>query len=108
MGGHGALVCALRYPDLFRSVSALASIFAPHACTLGREGLHRLPQGNRETWKANDASELVGDRPFPDGRNVLVDQGLADQSLEEQLRPQTLEEARAGARQPLTLNRRQG
>ncbi len=108
MGSHGALVCALRYPDLFRSVSALASIFAPHACTLGREHLHRLPRGNRETWKANDASELVGDRPFPDGRNVLVDQGLADQSLEEQLRPQSLEEARAGAGQPLTLNRREG
>ena len=56
----------------------------------------------------HDASELVREHPFPDRREILVDQGLSDHFLEEQLLPEALEGACAEAGQPLTLNRREG
>lgn len=108
MGGHGALVCALKNPDLFRSVSAFAPISAPTRVPWGEKAFSGYLGENRETWKAYDASELVREHPFPDGREILVDQGLSDQFLEEQLLPEALEEACAESGQPLTLNRREG
>lgn len=108
MGGHGALVCALKNPDFFRSVSAFAPVSAPTRVPWGEKAFSGYLGEDREAWKAYDASELVRERPFPDGRNILVDQGLSDQFLEEQLRPEALEEACAESGQPLTLNRREG
>ena len=108
MGGHGALVCALKNPDLFRSVSALAPISAPTRVPWGEKAFSGYLGDDRESWKAYDASELVREQPFPDRRNILVDQGLSDQFLEEQLLPEALEEACAESGQPLTLNRREG
>ena len=108
MGGHGALVCALKNPDTFLSVSAFAPISAPTRVPWGEKAFAGYLGGDGETWKAYDASELVRDSPFPDGRNILVDQGLSDQFLEEQLLPEALEEACAHSGQPLTLNRREG
>jgi S-formylglutathione hydrolase len=108
MGGHGALVCALKNPDLFRSVSAFAPISAPTRVPWGEKAFSGYLGEDRETWKAYDASELVREHPFPDGREILVDQGLSDQFLEEQLLPEALEEACAESGQPLTLNRREG
>jgi S-formylglutathione hydrolase len=108
MGGHGALVCALKNPDLFRSVSAFAPISAPTRVPWGEKAFSGYLGEDREAWRAFDASELVRERPFPDTRGILVDQGLSDPFLEEQLLPETLEEACAEAGQPLTLNRREG
>ena len=108
MGGHGALVCALKNPDLFRSVSAFAPISAPTRVPWGEKAFTGYLGGDREAWKAYDAGELVRGHPFADGRNILVDQGLSDQFLEEQLLPEALEEACAESGQPLTLNRREG
>lgn len=108
MGGHGALVCALKNPDLFRSVSAFAPISAPTRVPWGEKAFSGYLGDDREAWKAYDASELVREHPFTDGRSILVDQGLADQFLEEQLLPEALEEACAESGQPLTLNRREG
>lgn len=107
MGGHGALVCALKNPDYFRSVSAFAPVSAPTRVPWGEKAFSGYLGEDREAWRAYDASELVRERPFPDGRDILVDQGLSDQFLEEQLRPEAFEEACAESGQPLTLNRRE-
>ncbi|HKH12149.1 MAG TPA: S-formylglutathione hydrolase [Rubrobacter sp.] len=108
MGGHGALVCALKNPDLFRSVSAFAPVSTPTRVPWGEKAFAGYLGEDREAWKAYDASELVREHPFADGRSILVDQGLSDQFLEEQLLPEALEEACAESGQPLTLNRREG
>ena len=108
MGGHGALVCALKNPDLFRSVSAFAPVSAPTRVPWGEKAFTGYLGDDREAWKAYDASELVRAHPFHDGREILVDQGLSDQFLEEQLLPEALEEACAGSGQPLTLRRHEG
>ncbi len=108
MGGHGALVCALKNPDLYASVSAFAPISAPTRVPWGEKAFAGYLGHDRAAWRAYDTSELVREHPFPDGRNILVDQGLSDQFLEEQLLPEALEEACAEAGQPLTLNRREG
>jgi S-formylglutathione hydrolase len=109
MGGHGALTLALRHPDLFRSVSAFAPIAAPTRCPWGKKAFSGYLGTDEAAWRAHDASELVKDAGravFPDG--ILVDQGLADKFLSEQLYPEAFEEACRAAGQPLELRRHAG
>jgi len=108
MGGHGALVLALRNPDVFRSVSAFAPIAAPMRCPWGEKAFSGYLGADREAWKQYDASELVGKatRKFAEG--ILVDQGLADAFLAQQLNPDVFEAACRAAGQPLTLRRHEG
>jgi S-formylglutathione hydrolase len=103
MGGHGALTIALKNPDRYRSVSAFAPIAAPTRAPWGKKAFSGYLGSDEEEWREHDASELVRERPFPDGRNILVDQGTADQFLDEQLYPEVFESACAEADQPLTL-----
>ncbi|HEX7936546.1 MAG TPA: S-formylglutathione hydrolase, partial [Paraburkholderia sp.] len=108
MGGHGALMLALRNPEIYRSVSAFAPIAAPKRCPWGEKAFSGYLGADREAWKAYDASELVAraSRKFAEG--ILVDQGLADQFLAEQLNPDVFEAACKAAAQPLTLRRHAG
>ncbi|CAB3649421.1 MAG: S-formylglutathione hydrolase [Achromobacter sp.] len=108
MGGHGALVLALRNPGKFRSVSAFAPIAAPSQCPWGQKAFGAYLGENRDDWAAYDASALMRclRQPFPDG--ILVDQGTADQFLAEQLYPEVFEAACASAGQPLVLRRQEG
>jgi S-formylglutathione hydrolase len=109
MGGHGALTLALRHPGLFGSVSAFAPICAPTQCPWGQKAFAGYLGEERQAWEAHDASELMHARPkapFPGG--ILIDQGLADQFLVEQLHPEAFETACAAAGQPLTLRRHAG
>jgi S-formylglutathione hydrolase len=108
MGGHGALTLALKNPDLYASVSAFAPVSAPMRAPWGKKALPGYLGADEELWREHDASELVRRRPFADGRTILVDQGTADEFLEEQLYPEVLEEACREAKQPLTLRRREG
>jgi S-formylglutathione hydrolase len=103
MGGHGALVLALRHPALFCSVSAFAPIAAPSQCPWGEKAFSRYLGADRTTWLEHDASALMAQRntPFPAG--ILIDQGLADQFLDAQLNPALFEAACKTAAQPLTL-----
>lgn len=106
MGGHGALVLALRNPEVYKSVSAFAPIAAPMRCPWGEKAFSGYLGADRETWKQYDASELIAraDAPkFADG--ILIDQGLADQFLATQLHPDVFEAACRDAGQPLTLRR---
>ncbi len=104
MGGHGALVMALRNPDLFKSVSAFAPIAAPSRCPWGEKAFTGYLGADREAWRAYDATELmlVMKTPFPGG--ILIDQGLHDKFLAEQLNPEAFELACRQADQPLELN----
>jgi S-formylglutathione hydrolase len=108
MGGHGALVLALRNPELFRSVSAFAPIAAPSRCPWGEKAFGGYLGADRAGWRAWDATELVAEGPvrFPAG--ILVDQGLADKFLPDQLNPEAFEAACSAAGQPLTLRRHPG
>ncbi|MDB5884556.1 MAG: Carboxylesterase [Polaromonas sp.] len=106
MGGHGALTLALRHPGLFKSVSALAPICAPSQCAWGRKAFSGYLGHDEDAWLAHDASDLMRQRPgapFPGG--ILVDQGLGDKFLADQLRPELFEAACAAANQPLLLRR---
>ena len=105
MGGHGALTLALRHQDIFKSVSAFAPIAAPVKCAWGRQAFSRY-LGNDETrWTQHDASALMSASRTPYPAGILVDQGLADKFLAEQLLADEFEEACKIAQQPLTLER---
>ncbi|OYT87042.1 MAG: S-formylglutathione hydrolase [Burkholderiales bacterium PBB6] len=109
MGGHGALTLALRHPGRFASLSALAPICAPTQCPWGHKALGGYLGDDRSTWAAHDATALMAAQtaaPYPAG--VLIDQGLADKFLVEQLKPELLEAACAQVGQPLTLRRHAG
>jgi S-formylglutathione hydrolase len=105
MGGHGALMLALRRPDVFRSVSAFAPIAAPSRAPWGKKAFGGYLGADTASWEKYDASILMAaaQSPFPNG--ILIDQGLNDQFLEEQLYPDVFEEACRSANQPLTLRR---
>ncbi len=108
MGGHGALVLALRNPELFRSVSAFAPIAAPTRCPWGEKAFGGYLGADKASWRGYDATELVAAGPvrFPQG--ILVDQGLADKFLPEQLNPDAFEAACSAAGQPVRLRRHAG
>jgi S-formylglutathione hydrolase len=86
MGGHGALVCALRNPDLYRSVSAFAPISAPMQCPWGQKAFSGYLGDDQTQWAAYDATELVAARRY--ASPILIDQGTADKFLSEQLKPE--------------------
>ncbi|RVT52615.1 S-formylglutathione hydrolase [Rubrivivax albus] len=108
MGGHGALTLALRHPGRFRSLSAFAPIAAPSTCPWGEKAFSRYLGEDRGTWAAHDASALMRQARCPYPAGILVDQGLADKFLVEQLKPEALEAACSAADQPLTLRRHAG
>ena len=109
MGGHGALTLALRHPGVFKSLSALAPICAPSSCPWGQKAFSGYLGDDRRAWAAHDASTLMAAQtraPYPQG--ILIDQGLADKFLAEQLHPEAFEAACAAVDQPLTLRRHPG
>lgn len=109
MGGHGALMLALRRPDLFRSVSAFAPIAAPARSPWGHKAFGGYLGPDRSAWQQYDASELMASTstaPFPAG--ILIDQGLADKFLPDQLYPDVFAAACARVGQPLELRRHEG
>ena len=106
MGGHGALICALRNPGRYRSVSAFAPITHPLDCPWGHKALGNYLGSDRESWKQWDACELIANAQ--ERLPLLVDQGEADNFLVEQLKPEALEAAAQAAGHPLTLRRQPG
>ncbi|OHE85102.1 MAG: S-formylglutathione hydrolase [Lysobacterales bacterium RIFOXYD1_FULL_69_11] len=106
MGGHGALVLALRNPGRYRSVSAFSPIVAPSRVPWGEKAFTAYLGEDRDAWKAWDACELV--RDASQRLELLVDQGDADEFLEEQLRPELLREACVAVGHPLQLRMQPG
>ncbi|MDR5833033.1 S-formylglutathione hydrolase [Caballeronia sp. LZ034LL] len=109
MGGHGALVLALRNPDIYRSVSAFAPIAAPSQCPWGVKAFSGYLGDDREAWKQYDASELIkGDAAARFEGGILIDQGLADQFLAEQLHPDVFERNAREAGHTVNVRRHEG
>ena len=106
MGGHGALTLALRHPDRFRSVSAFAPIVAPSQVPWGQKALGGYLGDDPQAWRAHDAVALIEDGARL--RELLVDIGTADNFLEQELKPELLEQACADAGIALTLRRQPG
>jgi S-formylglutathione hydrolase len=107
MGGHGALICALKNCDRYLSVSAFAPICSPMRCPWGQKTLEHYLGGNKEIWRAWDASELIITAQY--NRPILIDCGTADSYLADgQLLPEVFAEACAKAGQPLTLRMQEG
>ena len=106
MGGHGALTLALKNPGNYQSVSAFAPIAAPMQCPWGTRAFSGYLGDDTTAWARHDATELVkaGARVAP----MLIDQGLADKFLAEQLHPHLFQAACIDAGQPLTLRMHEG
>lgn len=108
MGGHGALICALKNPGRYRSVSAFAPIANPSQCPWGEKAFSGYLGDDRQTWKTWDACELIhaGDTGRP---ALMVDQGEADNFYRDgQLRPEALKQACEEAGLPITLRMQPG
>lgn len=106
MGGHGALVCALRNPQQYKSVSAFAPIAAPMRCPWGEKAFSRYLGEDKESWRAYDASELVRQTEYHSP--ILIDQGTADKFLSQQLLPEVFEQVCAAVNHPLNLRYQDG
>jgi S-formylglutathione hydrolase len=106
MGGHGALTIALKNPDKYQSVSAFSPIGNPMNCPWGQKAFSAYLGNERSAWQQYDASILMqaSKKHVP----ALVDQGLADDFLQEQLQPESLLSAALANNYPLILNQHQG
>ena len=112
MGGHGALTIGLRNPEMYGSISAFAPICNPINSPWGRMAFGNY-LGNADdkegSWRQYDGTELVkslGDKP--PRREILIDQGLSDQFLDEQLHPHLFEAACREQGVELQLDRHEG
>ena len=106
MGGHGALTIHLKNPQRFRSVSAFSPIVAPIQVPWGQKALGNYLGDDASAWQDYDACALVA--RMPSAAQILVDQGQADEFLQEQLRPELLSKACAQAGQALQLRMQPG
>lgn len=106
MGGHGALTISLRNPGRFKSTSAFAPIVSPLNCTWGEKALGGYLGDNKGAWEEYDACALIANGArLPD---LLVDQGTADNFLQEQLKTELLDEACRKADMPARIRMQDG
>lgn len=109
MGGHGALTLYFKYPEQYKSASAFSPIVAPTQVPWGHKAFSRYLGDDKALWEKHDASLLVSKaEDAASNAEILIDQGLGDQFLEEQLKPEIFEVACAEAGQKLTLRRHEG
>lgn len=107
MGGHGALICALKDPAAYRSVSAFAPICNPLESAWGKGCFTEYLGHDASTWQAYDATALILAGAKAD--DILVDQGTADEFYDEgQLLPENLQAACDAMEQPLRLRLQDG
>jgi len=106
MGGHGALILALRRPGHYRAVSAFAPVVNPSECPWGQKAFSGYLGEDRGLWTQYDACELVA--RGASSQPLFIDQGEADDFLEQQLCPERLEAVCAEHDHPLTLRRQPG
>lgn len=106
MGGHGALTIALKHPEMFTSVSAFSPITNPVNCPWGQKAFTAYLGDDKTHWLAYDSVHLLKDntKQVP----MLVDQGLNDPFLAEQLKPEALAQIAEQIQYPLTLRQHEG
>ena len=107
MGGHGALMIGLRYPERFRSISAFAPISSPSNVPWGKKAFTGYLGEEERSWEEYDANRFVqaGHRC---AHEILIDQGSADPFLQEQLQPWIFESSCKEAGQPLKSRMQDG
>ena len=107
MGGHGALICALKNPASYKSVSAFSPISNPLNCDWGRGCFGAYLGGDISNWDQYDATALVkAGAMFLD---ILIDQGVADEFYDEkQLLPENFQAACNEMNQSVTLRMQEG
>lgn len=106
MGGHGALMIALKNPGRYKSVSAFSPIVAPTQCPWGTKALTGYLGSDKKAWEEYDTCCLIA--KASEKLPLLVDQGLADKFLDEQLKSYLLKEACEKTNHPLTLRMQEG
>lgn len=107
MGGHGALTIALKHPETFAAVSAFSPIVHPIEVPWGQKAFAGYLGADQGTWRPYDATALIEDgHRFPG--TILIDQGTADDFLDEQLKPRLFQRACEDAGQPLELRQQRG
>lgn len=106
MGGHGALTIALKNADHYVSASAFSPIVSPLNCPWGEKAFSKYLGADKSTWAAHDTCELIklATQKLP----ILVDQGSADNFLEEQLRTPLLIQASELADYPISIRYQDG
>lgn len=107
MGGHGALTIGLKHPDQFKTISAFSPIVSPTRCPWGEKALSGYLGTDRANWADYDATLLIQKHGWS-GPELLIDQGTADQFLQEQLKPELLTAACNAAKVPLNLRMQPG
>lgn len=108
MGGHGALTLGLKYPETYRSISAFSPICSPTDCPWGKKAFSGYLGDDIEVWKRHDAVKLVQNADISQHNLILVDQGLDDEFLEEQLKPELLDQVCKDVGFPLKLRYHDG
>ena len=107
MGGHGALTIGLKNPHLFRSIICLCSdLLANPVSMWGQKALGGYLGDDGSAWTQYDAVELI--RNGYRSGEILVDQGEADNFLQEQLKPELLSSVCVETDQPLQLRMQPG
>jgi len=108
MGGHGALTIGLKNPDVYTSISAFAPIAHPSVCPWGEKAFGHYLGDDRDAWARYDATELLKGLESKPANRILIDQGMGDEFLAEQLYPDDFEAACRSAHIDLELRRHEG
>jgi len=106
MGGHGALTIGLKNPSCFTSFSAFSPIVAPTQCPWGQKAFSNYLGSDESTWDSYDTCRLLS--RATEHKPILIDQGLADNFLEEQLKTHLIEEASRAANYPIQVRMQEG
>ena len=106
MGGHGALICALKKPGMYQSVSAFAPICAPSSCPWGQKAFTAYLGKDKQSWEEWDSCRLIEQgKVLPP---TLIDQGSADQFLIDQLYPNKLQEIGHDQKLSISIRHQEG
>ena len=108
MGGHGALMIALRNPQRYASVSAFSPIVAPSQVPWGQKAFSAYLGDDQNTWANYDSLALMKQSPHSKKLPLLIDQGSGDEFLAEQLKPELFAQAAKDANYPMTLRMQDG
>ncbi len=108
MGGHGALMIALRNPQRYASVSAFSPIVAPSQVPWGQKAFSAYLGDDQSTWASYDSLAWMKQSAHSKKLALLIDQGSGDEFLAEQLKPELFAQAAKDANYPMTLRMHDG
>lgn len=108
MGGHGALTIGLKNPQAYNSVSAFSPIVNPLDCPWGRKAFTAYLGNDQANWQQYDSCVLMAQADVAKASDILIDQGLADNFFEEQLKTENLKKVSDTNGYPVTFRMQEG